>query len=343
MRDEKRLVYSSIEEALSSLNAQDKGRYFICTCPECQQDEAFIYKNNLSFIQCNRENQCGERMILHFKEKSSIEQIEKNIKKQEKPLYYIMTNEQIRALKRLSKLLKHMQIRHIPTLDFGYRDLSRDTLRPFVVDLLNPEYVAKMFTIAEPLFLKKYQNNEWLCKRNLIFPIYGEDGLVERILLRSSIDKNIQPKEIQLIVNPSKKTRDFFIDLPINTDTIVISEAILDALSFREIDRKVGIIGLTGVNRTKQLCDYILQNKQKLKGKRIILALDHDTAGDRATKKLAEVLKECKIQYCNFNYPDGVKDPNEYLTKDRPEFEKAYNRALQRFTNRNQQKENLTR
>lgn len=343
MSDDKKLIYSSIEEALASLNAQDKGRYFICTCPECHRNEAFIYKNNLSFIQCNRENQCGERMILHIKEKKSIEQITKKAIKQENVSYFLMTNEQKSALKWVTNLLKHMQIRHSPTLDNGYRGLSRDTLRPFVVDLLEPKYVKDMFTNTESLFSKKYKNSAWLCKRNLIFPIYGEDGLVERILLRSSIDTNIQPKEIQLIVNPSKMTRDFFVDIPENSRTVVVGEAILDALSFREVDRNVGIIGLTGVNRTKQLCDYILKNKQKLSDKKVILALDHDAAGERATKKLVETLKECKIQYCKFNYQDGIKDPNDYLTKDRQKFEFAYKRTLKRFINRCQQKNELNR
>src|SRR5690625_7688468 len=67
----KRLVYQNIENALDELNAEDKGRYYICNCPECNEHEAFIYKNNTNFIQCNRENHCGERMLLQFHEKQN--------------------------------------------------------------------------------------------------------------------------------------------------------------------------------------------------------------------------------------------------------------------------------
>jgi len=31
----KKLVYQNIESALDELNAEDKGRYYICNCPEC--------------------------------------------------------------------------------------------------------------------------------------------------------------------------------------------------------------------------------------------------------------------------------------------------------------------
>ncbi len=39
---QKKLTFKTIEDALNELNAQDKGRYFLCTCPECQRNEAFI-------------------------------------------------------------------------------------------------------------------------------------------------------------------------------------------------------------------------------------------------------------------------------------------------------------
>lgn len=332
-RDDRRLIYSNIEDALASLNAEDKGRYFLCTCPECQQSEAFIYKNNLSFIQCNRENECGERMLLHFEEKKQ------GLAYQKKEITYpALSNEQVRALSQLTALFKHMESRESPTLDNNYRGLSRETLRPFVVDLLEREYVANMFKSAESLLLKNYEKSEWMSKRNLVFPIYGEDGLVERISLRSSIEPNIEPKEIQLVVNPSKETRDFFIDIPKKAETVVIGEAILDSLSFREVDANVGIIGLTGAAKTRLLCKFISENKEIFQGKKIVLALDNDEAGRKAAEKIVDALKKINVRYQLFSYPENIKDPNDYLNKDRQSFEKAYKNTLRKMQRRNQRK-----
>lgn len=337
-RDDRRLIYSNIEDALASLNAEDKGRYFLCTCPECQQSEAFIYKNNLSFIQCNRENECGERMLLHFEEKKQ------GLAYQKKEITYpALSNEQVRALSQLTALFKHMESRESPTLDNNYRGLSRETLRPFVVDLIEPQYVANMFKNAQSLLMKNYEKNEWMCKRNLIFPIYGEDGLVERISLRSSIEPNIEPKEVQLIVNPSKETRDFFVDISKKTKTIVISEAVLDALSFRELDADIGIIGLTGAAKTRLLCKFILENRELFQGENVVLALDDDKAGWRATEKIVDALKKINVRYQLFSYPEKVKDPNDYLNKDKQSFEKAYKNVLREIRKRNQRKYELER
>src|SRR5699024_3508527 len=77
----KRLVYQNIENALDELNAEDKGRYYICNCPECNEHEAFIYKNNTTCSQRDRENQCGGRMRLQFQEKENVRPVSDKIQK----------------------------------------------------------------------------------------------------------------------------------------------------------------------------------------------------------------------------------------------------------------------
>ena len=45
-------------EALRDLDPQDKGGYFLLTCPNCRKREAFIYKAG-EYITCNRRDKCG--------------------------------------------------------------------------------------------------------------------------------------------------------------------------------------------------------------------------------------------------------------------------------------------
>lgn len=144
----KRLVFKNIEDALDELNAEDKGQYYICNCPECHEHEAFMYKNNQRFIQCNRENNCGSRMILEYHEKGDISAYEQNIQKQ----YPNLTSEQQKSLDWSHRVFSYAKnYFKSETLDSGYRGLSKEVTRPFAADLQHGGTVQHLFEKAEPL------------------------------------------------------------------------------------------------------------------------------------------------------------------------------------------------
>lgn len=313
-----KLLYQDINEMLAELNAKDRGRYFICTCPECQQQEAFIYKNNMNFIQCNRENSCGERFILSYEEKEA--EISYSTDQDKRKGLSVKESKQLADF---TKLMNHvLQNIESDTLDKGYRGLSRATTSPFIADFSNPEGVKFMFEYANGLLPKNYADNHWMCQRNLVFPLFSEDGRIDRILLRSSINPNIEPKEIQLVVNPSNEARDFFVDIPEEAKTVVIGEAILDSLSFREIDKTLGIMALTGSRKYRTLCNYIKENPEKFKNKRFLIAMDDDVAGYKASKEIASCLEEIHADYQIFIYPETCKDGNDFLVKEKEKFQR---------------------
>src|SRR5699024_3257170 len=308
----KKLVFQNIENALSDLNAEDKGRYFICNCPECRRHEAFMYKNNKHFIQCNRENHCGSRMMLEFHEKGDTSAYESRIEKQ----YPNLTTEQRQSLDWSNRVFSYARnYFKSEILDSGYRGLSKQVTRGFVADLQHEDIVQHVFQKAEPLLNKDYSGNSWMCKRNLIFPLYGEDNTLDRVLLRSSIDENLDPKEIQLIFNPSKDTRDFFMDILQNAENVVVSESILDALSFCEVDENVGIIALTGATKTRQVKDYMAEHREQFDDKQLLFAMDDDQAGWKATRDIVNTIEENDIgeKWAVFEYTSGTKDANENL------------------------------
>lgn len=319
-KDYKTLTYRNLEEALTYLSAEDKGRYYICECPECLHKEAFIYKNNPYFLKCNRENKCGSHFYLKFNQKSKPFILKKGSISEKKKSLTPIQQEQ---LKELTKFIKHIQFHTENNLD-NYRGLKRKVTEPFIANLQHPKVVAHLFSKYKELFGKDYSKTDFMTKRNLVFPIYGEDGLIERMLLRSNIE-HVKPKEINLIINPSKEARDFFVDIPEKSKYVVIGESLLDALSFREIDPEVGIIGLTSSNRTKQVREYLIENKERLKTKGFICALDKDKAGKKAYIEIKEVLSQEGYRSINTpSYPLGVKDPNEYLLFNREEFREVY-------------------
>lgn len=319
----KKLVYKSIENALDELNAEDKGRYYICNCPECNEHEAFIYKNNTNFIQCNRENHCGERMLLQFHEKKNVHPEREKMQKTFPSLSY----DQKEALTWSMRLFSFAKIgTKSEVLDDGYRGLSKGNIRKHIVDLQSKEVTQYFFKKTSSLLGKDYSNNSWMCKRNLVFPLYGENNILDRILLRSSIDPTLEPKEIQLIMNPSKDTKDFFMEIPEETKTVVLSESLLDALSFREVDPHCGFIALTGASKTRQVQAYIRKNKDAFTDKHILMAMDDDKAGWKATRRLVETLEKERVgeNISLFSYGAGYKDANEFLQGNRTLFTKRY-------------------
>jgi len=319
----KKLVYQNIENALDELNAEDKGRYYICNCPECNEHEAFIYKNNTNFIQCNRENYCGERMLLQFHEKQRTYPTLSKVEKSFPSLSADQKEALTWSMRVFSFAKKGLQSE---AMDNGYRGLSKENVRQHIIDLQNKEVMQYFFKKTSSLLGKDYSKSSWMCERNMLIPLYGEDNTVDRLLLRSSINPSTEPKELQLILNPSKETRDFFIDIPKDAESIVFCESLLDVLSFREIDKNCGFVALTGAAKTRQVDIYIRKNKNIFKDKQLWMAMDDDKAGWDATRKLISTLSTQQLgeDVSIFRYGAACKDPNEFLQANRKQFENRY-------------------
>lgn len=73
-------------------------------------------------------------------------------------------------------------------------------------------------------------------------------------------------------------------------------------------------IGLNGLNNVNQLIEAIQQHQ--LTDLKLIVALDNDDAGRKASYDLMVKLKELNIQAIIYNLSDEFKDPNELLVAD---------------------------
>ncbi|MCM1059644.1 MAG: toprim domain-containing protein [Eubacterium sp.] len=103
-----------------------------------------------------------------------------------------------------------------------------------------------------------------------------------------------------------------------DTDYLFVTEGQIDAMSFEEIG--LSAIGIGGVNETKKLIEAL---KEKTTGKIIVLALDNDKAGRRATGKFIEELAEVESEQKYIAVSDlygKYKDANDFLVNDRNGF-----------------------
>ena len=99
------------------------------------------------------------------------------------------------------------------------------------------------------------------------------------------------------------------------TKPIYIVEGELDALSIIEAGGEAIALGSTAyLNR---FIDYLKENTPK---QPVVIALDNDTAGEKAGLELAHKLAELDIEVYEYNPAREYKDANEALTADRENF-----------------------
>lgn len=99
---------------------------------------------------------------------------------------------------------------------------------------------------------------------------------------------------------------------------VFVTEGQIDSMSFEEIG--LSAIGLGGVNEVSKL---VKQLKEKPCDKILVLALDNDKAGRRATGKFIEELAEVELDQKYIVRSDlygKYKDSNEFLVSDREGF-----------------------
>ena len=106
------------------------------------------------------------------------------------------------------------------------------------------------------------------------------------------------------------------------TKPIFIVEGELDALSIIEVGGEAVALGTT--TKCKALIELL---KAQAPSQALIIALDNDEAGQRASRELTEGLQGLNIPYYSFNPCGEYKDANEALQRDREAFTIAISEA----------------
>ena len=95
---------------------------------------------------------------------------------------------------------------------------------------------------------------------------------------------------------------------------LFITEGVFDALSLEELGRPA--VALNSIANKGRLLEALQANKEGLKGKVFIIALDTDSEGKKTAGELLEGLQGLGLQAVIFDL-EGYKDINEALTADR--------------------------
>lgn len=115
-------------------------------------------------------------------------------------------------------------------------------------------------------------------------------------------------------------------------EPIFIVEGETDALSLWEINRAAISIGSTA--NAGKFAEFAAKNRER----QYIIALDNDSAGEKAIKKITDTLTERGVKFLLSDISGRYKDPNERLQNDRQGLEKAARYAVLELTNLEQYK-----
>lgn len=137
-----------------------------------------------------------------------------------------------------------------------------------------------------------------------------------------SIDANT-PKEYAKMNNKGGKPGIFNINaLYDSTEAVFVTEGVFDALSILEIGADA-----IALNSTSNVDLLLKALEQKTTAATLILCLDNDEPGKRATEALNKGLNRLNISNIIADISGACKDPNEALTKDKAAFIESVNKA----------------
>ncbi|MBC1572719.1 toprim domain-containing protein [Listeria sp. FSL L7-1426] len=315
--------FKDADEMLTELNARPHGRYFLCTCPECNHHEAYMYKDKMNLIFCNRQNECGETTRVILTENDNTSDIQEKYKNKNGKKW--LSKAEKEELKILTANMRYF-IDGNASFDMEkgetFRGISRGVYQNHLLVTPDLKFGSRLLN-AFPLLMRRYGQSEESIKRfenrDVVIPFFDEKGQVDRLLLRSTSPdveySNEYPKEIHCIVQYQKQeVKNFQHNLTKEgVSPILISETLINALSVKEIDHDVEFIAATGVNHVRQMKEYILENKEIFQERGVVLAFDPDKAGNLAKDKLKTILSNENIPTRDFPYDNDIQDMNDVL------------------------------
>jgi DNA primase len=147
---------------------------------------------------------------------------------------------------------------------------------------------------------------------SLVIPVFDEGGNVVEVYGRKLLD-NLRagtPKHLYL---PGPHAGVFNRAALTASREIILTESLIDALTFwcagyRHVTAAYGVGGFT---------DELLQAFKAHGTRRVLIAYDHDEAGERAAESLAPRLMAEGIECWRIQFPKGM-DANEYALKMQP-------------------------
>lgn len=322
-----------VNELLTQLQVKQHKGYFTCRCPKCGQKSGYFYRDNLESIQnkesrkliihCNRLNKCGRNSVIDVDTTDKFEIPKLNDDALE-------ISPKGKEILNWMAFIKGSDGNTWPGFDFDYRGISNQLLKEAHIIYLR-EGLLEFMKAKKSMFSRRFFETGYAYQeRDLLIPIFDEEGKqVDRLLLRDR-HRRCQPKELQLRLNTDGNEIWNLHDLMKGKKYYFVTEGVWDGLSILQADPTVGVLSLPGVKKCRKLIEYLRKHTDLWDELNFIVCFDLDKAGEKYSEKFLRYLKIFGIPSASLNLR-GNKDVNEMLETDPKTLKKEIRNAKDRI------------
>lgn len=160
-----------------------------------------------------------------------------------------------------------------------------------------------------PMFTKYEPNAE---RGFIVVPFMNREATAANYCMLRVVPGRKPPKDKE--IRPTGYTSMLFREwlLSVNCTVLYIAEGLLDTLALEMLIDKP-CLGLGGTDFWRRVGQVLNATPEKQRPKKIVLALDSDAPGRKASAKIAADLDYLGIPHANFDMPEGCKDPCDVL------------------------------
>ena len=327
-------IYPSLDraEAVKGLNPQDKGEYYLLTCPKCGKAETYLYKTGI-YIKCSRINKCGYAQSLWdyiqntkgLTNQETLRELsrlagytppelkgyseEKEEKARERANILEVALEYFKAqlwrTERGKEALGYLKGRgyseeEIKGMELGLYP-SQKELEAYITNRVSTVSIVNTLNTFGLTGKDKRLGDTHQLVIAYRDPVGRLKGFTVRTLLKTA-----KPK--YLFTYGLEKDTLFNLHEARGRDTLIVVEGFLDAL----IASERGLKGMVGVGLSS-LTEAQLNNALRCGVKGFILALDNDEEGQKETEKALDLINRKGIKASVVTLPEGYKDPDEVI------------------------------
>lgn len=184
-----------------------------------------------------------------------------------------------------------------------------------------PYYEACRANISDPA-AQKYLASRGISEATATRHTLGYDPAARRVIVPAGnsfyVARSIDPAEKMRYRNPTGVSIELFNKEALYNESgrpVFITEGSIDALSVSEAGSEA-----VGLNSTSNVRKLLTELESKRTSNTLILCLDNDEAGHKATDTLIDGLQKLNISFITADICGKYKDPNEALTSDRAAF-----------------------
>jgi len=337
MKDTKELldfeIYPNLDraEAVKDLNPQDKGKYYLLTCPKCGKPETYLYKTGI-YIKCSRINKCGyARSLWDYIQNTKGLTNQETLRELARLAGYTLPKLDGYSEEKAKKARERANILEV-ALEYFKAQLWRTDRGKEALDYLKErgyaeeeirgmelgfypsqkELEAYIMNRVSTVSIVNTLNTFGLTGKDkrlgdthkVVIPYRDPVGRLKGFIVRTTV--KAEPK--YLFTYGVEKDTLFNLHEARGQDTLIVVEGFFDAL----IATERGLKGVVGIGQAR-LTEAQLDNALKCGVKSFVLALDNDEEGQKETEKTLGLMNRKGIKASAVTLPEGYKDPDEVI------------------------------